>query len=133
MLERWAKTKGEMYVRKSKKSKRKSKKGATLYISESVRSSTDDCIQPDKVGEGEGVVDVDSDDEEDSRPGDSMWNEHMFTFEKYESVRCPHSLIAILFLTPLLPHLIRNSPRRTLHALFWHISGGIENSIVLIK
>jgi hypothetical protein len=112
MLERWAKTKGEMYVRKSKESKRKSKKGATLYISESVGSPTDDCTQPGKVGEGEGVVDVDSDDE-DSRPGGSMWNEHMFTFEKYENVRCSHPLIAILFLTPLHPHLIRNSPRRT--------------------
>jgi hypothetical protein len=29
MLERWARTKGEMYVRKTKKAKRKSKKGAT--------------------------------------------------------------------------------------------------------
>jgi hypothetical protein len=32
------------------------------------------------------VLDVDLDDEETSRPGESMWNEHMFTFEKYESV-----------------------------------------------
>ena len=40
------------------------------------------------VGDTDGVVaDVGSDDDDPSRPGGSLWNEHMFTFEKFESVR----------------------------------------------
>ncbi|KAF9516043.1 hypothetical protein BS47DRAFT_1443938 [Hydnum rufescens UP504] len=62
MLERWAKTQGEMYVR-SKKKKKKITKGG---------------------GEEDGVVDEVP---EEDVPGamSQMFSEHMFTFEKFES------------------------------------------------
>ncbi|CAE6475330.1 unnamed protein product [Rhizoctonia solani] len=63
MLEKWAHSQGEMYVRKKKKSLTKKAKG---------------------VSEEEGIVDVDSDEGEEKATEDLV-KEQMFVFEKYEA------------------------------------------------
>ncbi|CAE6474022.1 unnamed protein product [Rhizoctonia solani] len=63
MLEKWALTQGEIYVRKKKKSRAKKAKG---------------------VSEEEGIVDVESDQGED-KTTEELVKEQMFVFEKYEA------------------------------------------------
>ncbi|QRV99102.1 topoisomerase 1-associated factor 1 [Ceratobasidium sp. AG-Ba] len=64
MLEKWAHSQGEMYVRKRKKAKAKKAKGVT---------------------EEEGIVDVESEGEQDKAAADDLIQEQMFVFEKYEA------------------------------------------------
>ncbi|CAE6369742.1 unnamed protein product [Rhizoctonia solani] len=64
MLEKWAQSQGEMYVRKKKKKSRAKKaKG---------------------VSEEEGIVDVESDDDNE-KPTEDLVKEQMFVFDKYEA------------------------------------------------
>ncbi|KAG8689963.1 Topoisomerase 1-associated factor 1, partial [Ceratobasidium sp. 395] len=65
MLEKWANSQGEMYVRKRKK-KAKARKAQG-------------------VTEEEGIVNVESDGEEDKAATEDLIQEQMFVFEKYEA------------------------------------------------
>ncbi|KAG9123429.1 Topoisomerase 1-associated factor 1 [Ceratobasidium sp. 392] len=65
MLEKWANSQGEMYVRKRKKKARAKKAQA--------------------ITEEEGIVDVESDGEDDKAAAEDLIQEQMFVFEKYEA------------------------------------------------
>ncbi|CAE7152048.1 unnamed protein product, partial [Rhizoctonia solani] len=68
MLEKWAQSQGEMYVRKKKK-KSRAKKGRLSMLSAHIQ---------------EGIVDVESD-EDDEKAAKDLVKEQMFVFDKYEA------------------------------------------------